>query len=234
MQTTTIKQKGRALVGNATQTTSTNDTTLTLVHIKDEPRIDSRALAEHLGIQHRSAAKLLIAYADDFRELGVMRFQIAKPSAGSVGGRPEKYALLNEDQVYLLLTYSRNTAKVRALKVRLVKAFREARQSLDLTRTEYLPTYHALHDEIHAKAAQSSNERFVHMNFNRLINKAVDIESGQRRGLDIPRRSMLIVAQHLAQTAMHHAADYKEGYALAKEALNRFGTPLLGGDHAQG
>lgn len=203
-----------------------DDAELIPVYVKNEPRIDSRVLAKHLGIQHESVAKLLTAYGDDFRELGVFRFQIGKPPAGPMGGRPEKYALLNEDQAYLLLAYSRNTKKVRALKVGLVKAFREARQSLGLTHTEYLPAYHALHDEIHAKAAQSPNEKFVHINVNKLVNKAVGIGSGQRGGLNVPSRSMLIVAQNLAQTAMNNAADHREGYALARDALNRLGAVL--------
>ncbi|WP_447918162.1 Rha family transcriptional regulator [Achromobacter aegrifaciens] len=230
---TTTKDKGRDSCKSATPTTSAHDTALTLHPVKGEPRIDSRLLALHLGNQHESVTKLLTAYADDFGELGVFRFQIGKLPAGSLGGRPEKYALLNEDQAYLLLTYSRNTATVRALKGRLVKAFREARQAQDLTRTEYLPTYHALHDEIHALAEQSSNERFVHMNVNRLINKAVGIGPGERGRLDVPRRSILIAAQFVASTAMHGAADHREGYAHAKHALGRFGMTLLGGGHAR-
>ncbi len=148
-------------------------------------------------------------------------------------GRPEKYAMLNEDHAYLLLTYSRNTAKVRALKVRLVKAFREARQAPDVTHTEYLPTYHALHDEIRAPVGQSPNERFVHMNVNRLINKAVGIGPGQRGRLGVPRRSILIAPLYVASTAKHGAVDHREGYAHAKYALDRFGVTLLGDGHAR-
>ena len=80
-----------------------------------------------------------------------------------------KFALLNEDQAYLLLTYSRNTARVRELKVRLVKAFRDARIAADTRKGEYLPTYHRLHDDIHALASGSPNERHVHGNINKLV-----------------------------------------------------------------
>ncbi len=224
----TTKEKGRNSCKSATPTTKPDDTALALHPVKGEPRIDSRMLAQHVGNQHESVSKLLTAYADDFRELGILRFQI-----GEIQGRgqPEKYAMLNEDQAYLLLTYSRNTAKVRAFKVRLVLAFREARQAQDLTRVEYLPTYHALHDEIHALAGRSTNGRFVHMNVNRLINKAVGISGGERGSLNVPRRSMLIAAQYVASTAMHGAADHHEGYAQARDALERFGATLLGGGH---
>ncbi|MCP5197530.1 MAG: hypothetical protein H6974_12235 [Gammaproteobacteria bacterium] len=40
------------------------------------------------------------------------------------------FALLNEDQSYLLLTYTQNTAQARELKKRLVRAFSEHRRAL--------------------------------------------------------------------------------------------------------
>ncbi|MGO3741194.1 Rha family transcriptional regulator [Kerstersia sp.] len=227
---TTTKKKGRDSWQSATPTTSPNDTALILQSVKDEPRIDSRTLAQHLGNKHQNVRELLAHYADDFRQFGILRFQ-----TGEIAGRgqPEKYALLNEDQCYLLLTYSRNTAKVRTLKVRLVKAFREARQAQDLTRTEYLPTYHALHDEISALAGQTPNARFVHMNVNKLVNQTIGIEAGQRGALDLPRRSLVVAAQFLAGSAMRGAANHKEAYIRAKDALQRLGTTLLeSGRHA--
>lgn len=179
-------------------------------------RIDSRILAEHLGVQSETVMRLLKNYTDDFKAFGILRFEIGE----IVGrGQPEKFAMLNEDQCYLLLTYSRNSAKVRSLKVKLVKAFGEARRSRDLSQAEYLPTYRALHDEIHALAAGSQNEKFVHMNLNKLVNKAAGIGSGQREGVPFPVKSMLVTAQMIAAAAMRGAADHKEGYAKAKAAL---------------
>ncbi len=226
---TTTKEMGRDSGKSATPTTNADDTALTLHKVKDEPRIDSRVLAQHLANTHQHVRELLTRYISDFRELGILRFQTGETQ---VRGQPEKYAMLNEDQAYLLLTYSRNTATVRALKVRLIKAFSEARQAQDMTRTEYLPTYHALHDEISALAGQSANAKYAHLNINRLVNKTVGIGSGQRGRLDAPRRSLLVAAQYLASTAMHGAGDHKEGYALAKHALDRFSVALAGGGHA--
>lgn len=100
---------------------------LSLTTKTGEARVDSRQVAYHLGVQHESSMKLIRAYRADFEELGVLRFEIGKPSAGTKGGRPEEWVLLTEDQAYLLLTYSRNTPRVRALKVALVKAFRVIR-----------------------------------------------------------------------------------------------------------
>jgi anti-repressor protein len=62
--------------------------------------VDSRLVADQLGIQHRSFfQKVILKYQPEIEEdWGVIRFQIAKPSLGSSGGRPERYALLSEQQ----------------------------------------------------------------------------------------------------------------------------------------
>lgn len=100
---------------------------IALVQSQGEPCADTRVLAAQLGNQHENTYDLVKRYEADFLELGILRFE-----TGEIAGRgqPEKYALLNEDQCYLLLTYSRNTPKVRALKINLIKAFREARYGM--------------------------------------------------------------------------------------------------------
>jgi phage regulator Rha-like protein len=203
------------LIGGIHQPLTAHALALALVIHKDEPRIDTRMMAPTLGVKHRSLFALVLAHKDDFAELGKVRFQIASlPS-----GQSEKFALLNEDQAYLLLTFTRNTAKVRALKVKLVKAFGEARRAAQTHGAEYLPTYHALHDQIHALAGGSPNERFVHMNVNKLVNKVAGIEAGQRARADIPQQSLLIVAQAVAAQAIGRAPDHRAGYQQAKAAL---------------
>ncbi|PRD66958.1 hypothetical protein C6P64_02180 [Malikia granosa] len=84
---------------------------------------------------------------------------------------------------------------------------------------EYLPTYHALHDAIHARAAGSPNEKFVHLNVNRLVNKVAGIEAGQRASATVPAQSMLIVAQAIAAKAMQQAPNHRAGFQQAKTAL---------------
>lgn len=91
---------------------------LPLIVKKDEPRIDSRVVAQQLGVEHESVMRLLNKYQADFEVHGLFRFEIGKP----LNGRPEKFSYLNEDQCWLLLTYNRNTKKVRALKGQLVRA----------------------------------------------------------------------------------------------------------------
>lgn len=188
---------------------------LALVQGKDEPRIDSRLLAQHFGRPHQSLFEMVKDYRADFEKLGLLRFQTGKAK----GGRPERFALLTEDQSYLLLAYSRNTAKARALKVKLVQAFAEARRAAQMRGAEYLPSYHALHQQIHALAAGTPNERFVHINLNRLVNKTVGIGSGQRSSASLPEQAMLTVAQAVAAQAMRTAPDHHAGFQQAKTAL---------------
>ena len=188
----------------------------------DDPRVDSRLIASQLSIRHKNVISHVEKYLTHFKQFGLVPFKTEKPLPNSLGGRPEKYALLTEDQTYFLLSLSRNSDQVVDLKARLVMAFREARQAVDVAKTEYLPSYHALHDQIHELAAQSSNERFVHLNFNRLINKAVGVGSGERSSIPVPHKSLLITAQYLAAQAMRSAQDHKEGYQSAKTALESF------------
>ena len=204
-------------------------TDMQLVTAGAESRIDSRLLARNLGTKHQSFFELVKNYRADFEEFGILRFK-----TGEINGRgqPEKFALLNEDQAYLALSYSRNTLRVRNLKVKLVKAFGEARRAAQVNALEYLPSYHALHDEIHALAAGSSHERHIHINVNRLVNKVVSIEAGQRGTAPAITQSLIVVAQSIAAKAMRSAADHHTGYQLAKESLQTLcGTTALETNH---
>ena len=100
---------------------------ITLTHTENEPRVDSRQLANQLGAKHKNPMALIERYLANFAEFGVVPFQTEKPLAGTAGGRPERFALLNEDQAFFLLSLSRNTDRVVDLKADLIMAFREAR-----------------------------------------------------------------------------------------------------------
>lgn len=195
---------------------------------KAEPRVDSRLLAKQLGIKHPNLFAMLKTHKTDFEEFGKVMFQ-TRPLPS---GQREKIALLNEDQAFLLLTYSRNTAKVRALKIKLVKAFAQARRAADMRQTEYLPAHHHLHDTIHVVAAGSASERHTHINFARLLNKTAGIETGQRASAPPAQQALLIVGSLLAAQALQQAKDHRDGYQRAKvalQALQGINAPLLGG-----
>lgn len=208
--------------GHSASTTQTTQA-LALVATKTESRVDSRLLAQQLGGDHDNVVTLVTNYRSDFEQLGVVLFQTEKPTPGSKGGRPERFALLNEDQAYLLLTYRRNTAKVRALKVQLVKAFAQARRAAAVRQTDYLPAYHAMQERIHELAQGSPNEHFIHMNVAKLVNKAAGIEAGQRPNAPLPKQSVLAVAQMLAGAALQEATDRHQIQGLVKAALAPLG-----------
>ncbi|MDR7375414.1 phage regulator Rha-like protein [Rhodoferax ferrireducens] len=193
--------------------------------IKDMPRVDSRLLAANMHNQHRTTVALIDKYQPNLAAFGKVLFQIA-PSADGKTGQKERVALLNEDQAFFLVALSRNTPRVVELKGKLVKAFAEARRAAQVHTTEYLPGYHELHDQFHALAVGSPNERFVHMNLNKLVNRVVGIGSGQRGDLTAPKQSLMVVAQDLATRAMHGAANHHEAYAFVKAVLINLGRVL--------
>ncbi|MQT89476.1 hypothetical protein GHO39_10075 [Pseudomonas helleri] len=100
---------------------------ITLTQYSGEARVDSRLLAKQLGTKHKNPMALIERYLAKFEEFGVVPFQTEKPLAGTAGGRPERFALLNEDQAFFLLALSRNSDRVVGLKADLIMAFREAR-----------------------------------------------------------------------------------------------------------
>lgn len=95
-----------------------------LTHLDGMAYADSRVIAEVLDNEHKTVVELLTKFQSEFEEFGLLRFETEKVSIG----RPVRFALLTEDQCYLLLTYSRNSKKARDAKRALVHAFRQARE----------------------------------------------------------------------------------------------------------
>lgn len=98
---------------------------LVLTLVEGTPRIDSRLIAAELGVEHKATRQLIQQYLADFEEFGKVPFQM---EASGKTNQQQKFALLNEDQSYLLLTYSQNTEQARQLKKRLVRSFAEYRK----------------------------------------------------------------------------------------------------------
>lgn len=191
---------------------------VSLIEVENEPRVDSRMLAEKLKNQHKSVIELIDRYFEQFIRFGHLPFQTEVGYRAHGGGKAERFALLNEDQSYFLLSLSRNTDHVVELKANLVSAFSEARKPRGVE-GEYLPTYRALHDSVDSLAAESKNKKFVHMNFNKLINNTIGVQAGARHGLPIPRKALMVVAQATATHAISAAKDHHDGYQLAKSAM---------------
>lgn len=209
---------------------------ITLTEKMHEPRIDSRLMSENLGITHGAVLKTIDSYLDCFQEFNPLRFEIAKGEILPQGGRAKatRYALLNEDQSYLLLSFSRNTKPVRALKVELVKAFSRFRKHQQ-TADDYLPFYHDLHDNVKALSdlahqnGSQVKESLLHMNFNKLINKAFGLDAGQRSNLAPRLRAKVtaanVIAGDVVQQCLDANLDHKTTYQKVKQAVFALAEP---------
>ena len=187
---------------------------------RDEtPRVDSRELAQRLGVKHKNTIELLDKYKAEFLGLGHLPFKTEVGYRAQGGGKAERFALLNEDQAYLLLSLSRNTPRVVALKVKLVQAFSAARKAAELRKCEYLPTYHLAHDALKGLAPDRLRQQHLHVNVNKLLNKVAGLDAGQRHGAQPGSLSVLAVGQMLAAQAATGASDDKAAYARIKQAV---------------
>ena len=201
-----------AMVSDATDTRNA----IALTTTTTEARIDSRLLAKQLGNKHRHVMALLDKYLNKLKTFGHVSFKNADGERKQGGGKGERYALLNENQAYFVLSLSRNSEIVVGLKARLIQVFSDYRRAEDMRRTEYLPVYRHLQGVIHTVAAGSVNERHVHINIAKLLNKTAGIDAGQRAAAPVPKLALLIVAQMTAAQAMQSAADHREGYQRVK------------------
>lgn len=119
--------------------------------IDAEPFTTSEVTAEFAGVQHHAIQQIISKYESDFKEFGVIAFEMRKPLAGSKGGRPETIYHLNEEQATLLITYLKNTETVRAFKKELVRQFYVMRKELldrRVRRAELKPIRRELTDVI--------------------------------------------------------------------------------------
>jgi phage regulator Rha-like protein len=89
---------------------------------------DSRAVAKVFGIEHKNLRELIEKNEAQLGQVGIYRFQTAKLLKGA--GRPEKFMYLNFDQIAFLLTLSRPTENNKEFRLRLIIAFRDARNKL--------------------------------------------------------------------------------------------------------
>ncbi|MCB0541901.1 MAG: Rha family transcriptional regulator [Saprospiraceae bacterium] len=95
-------------------------------HEQREVRVDTRLIAEKLGVEHRSILQTIDKYQSKMESFGPLAFQM---QVRENAGIPTRYALLNEDQCYFLATLSRNTDRVVAFKMWLVEMFSEYRNA---------------------------------------------------------------------------------------------------------
>lgn len=216
---------------------------LPLTIIKDMARVDSRIIAEQLGRKHKSTFELILRYKNELEQLHHLPFKTEDGYRSQGGGKAKHFALLSEDQAYFVLTLSRNNVRAVSLKLKLVQAFRHARDAAEIGKG-YLPLYHELHAEVKhlaevAHAAGSvTPERVFHMNLNKLVNNALGLSPGQRGNLTPQKRMAVIsagfIAQKAIETTLEAGGDHHDAYASAKTQVQRYASGaalLLGAQH---
>lgn len=208
---------------------------ISLIQKKQEARVDSRILAEHLDIQHKNVLALIDESKSEFEEFGPLAFEtrVAKRKQG--GGTPIRHALLNEDQSIFLLTLTRNTERTKRLKAELVKAFSRFRKHQQ-TLEDYLPFYHELHDNVTALSdwahlnGSKTEEKWFHSNFNRLINKAFGLTAGQRSDLPPSLRAKVtainVIASDIIQQCLAANLDHQTTFQKVKQVVLAFAEPI--------
>ena len=101
-----------------------------VIKTKDEPVTTTLAISEGTKVSHKAVIQLVRTYQKDLEEFGLLAFEMRPRLLGKHGGGDVEYAIINEPQSTLLLTYMRNTDIVRAFKKRLVKEFMAMRKAL--------------------------------------------------------------------------------------------------------
>lgn len=103
-----------------------------LIHILNQGTdflVDSREVAKVFKLEHQHLRELIERNEEDITRLGIFQFETGKSSPNEMG-RPEKYYYLNFDQTIFLLMLTRPTEETKEFRIRLILAFRAAREKL--------------------------------------------------------------------------------------------------------
>ena len=203
-------------------------TDIQIITHQNELRTDSRLLASFLDLRHRTIFENITKYRSELSELGIVPFETERLNTERNGEREHKFALLNEDQCYFILTLMRNNERVVKAKLELVKAFRDARTQLanrDLARVDgkqirKLETQSIKMLVDYAKAQGSKSADTYYMTITKMTNSILGIESGQRDNLDIKSLNEIKVLETIVSNAVSDGVNakmnYKDIYKLAK------------------
>ena len=94
-------------------------------------------ISEGVGYDHSTVIRLVRDNKEDLEEFGPLGFQIHVVNRPQGGGAKTEYAMLNEDQATLLMTYMRNNAVIKAFKKQLVKAFSDLRNEKEISMPDF-------------------------------------------------------------------------------------------------
>lgn len=169
------------------------------------PFTTSEVIAEFAGVQHHTVKQLIVKHKADFEFFGVLAFEMRKLDTGRKGGRPETIYHLNEQQATLLITYLKNTAKVRAFKVELVRQFYAMRTEL-LNRKDRRSELKPVRRELTDVVKEKDNAPWAYKKYTDLAYKAAlgknAAQLRQERGADKKAKAVdYMTAEELARVS---------------------------------
>jgi phage regulator Rha-like protein len=232
---------------------SKNEMALVFLGQKDEVYTTSEIIAEHAEVQHHAVQQLISNYRKDFEEFGIIAFEMRKPPAGSKGGRPETIYRLTEEQATLLMTYLKNTERVRAFKKELVRQFYAMRKILwrqqferqteawQTARIEGKKVRRMETDEIklfveYAAASGSKQPDWYYTAFTKLAHTAVGITSGGRNASTAGQLLDLRTVERVISRAIVHEignhTEYHQAFQNVKVKVLQVAALALDGGFA--
>lgn len=97
----------------------------------------SLIIAQGMEVSHKNTIELIRRYEEDLTLFGEVTFQTRLNPQGS----PTEYAILNEPQTTLIISYMKNTEIARAFKKTLVLEFFRMKKALSQTYTHTIEDY---------------------------------------------------------------------------------------------
>ena len=201
---------------------------------RDEVFTNSKVVADAIGSKHHAIRTLIQKYESDFNneEYGKLSFEMRPLESG----QKEKVYLLNEEQATLLITYMRNSEKVREFKKNLVHQFYKMRrfilekQSKEWIETRENSKQNRLKETDvikqlaeYAKEQGSTHSDKLYVTYTKLSKTVV---SGKREEMNISQlNNLTLVESIILQTIridMSMGMNYKEIYKDCKNRIEAF------------
>lgn len=161
--------------------------------IDSEPFTTSDVIAEFAGVNHHAIQQMISKYEKDLCEFGKVAFEM-RPLPESRTKQSILVYHLNEQQATLLMTYLKNTERVRAFKKELVRQFYTMRQEIlkrQTGRAELKPIRRELTDVI---KEQEPDDQWAYKKYTDLAYKSsIGKNAAQlRRERDAPKKAKAV------------------------------------------
>lgn len=199
-----------------------------------EPYTTSEVIAEAAGVKRRSVTHLIQKHKADFQEFGRVRFEIT-PLQTAGGIQKVTVYHLNEQQATLLMTYLKNTERVRAFKKELVRQFYAMRDFIRERQSPIWQDTRSLGKEIrkmetdaikalvaYAEAQWSRHATRYYQSISSLANRTAGIVE-RDKAHTVELFALLIVEKIIEQeirTGIEARRPYKDIYSRLNEKLH--------------